>query len=265
MIDVKKIDCFLENIRFMEKKRKVEWLEFDLLESYPHIVHGVFSRHGGVSEGPFATLNLSDSVGDNPEKVKENREAVRKVVALSRICFAKQSHGSNVHRVTAKNCEIVPLADALFTTERNIGLAITHADCQATMFYDPVHEAVAIAHAGWRGSAQNLYARVVDAMHRDIGTQAHNLLVCISPSLGPDHAEFKNYRQELPSDLWKFQTKPNYFDFWEISKKQLTGCGIMDKNIEIAGVCTHCTQNDYFSYRANQSTGRNATVIGMRE
>lgn len=248
----------------MEEKKKLEWLEFDLLEPYPHVVHGVFSRHGGMSHGSFATLNLSDSVGDSPDKVKENREAVRRATGLPKICYALQTHGSNVHRVTAKNLEKIPQADALFTTEKNIGLAITHADCQAAIFYDPVHEAVAIAHAGWKGSAQNLYARVVEAMHRDIGTQAHNLMVCISPSLGPDHAEFKNYKHELPPDLWSFQVKPNYFDFWAISKKQLNGCGISEKNIEIAGVCTHCSQNDYFSYRAHKETGRNATLVGLK-
>ncbi len=248
----------------MEEKKKLEWLEFDLLEPYSHVIHGVFSRHGGRSEGSFATLNLSDSVGDSPDRVKENREAVRRAVGLPKICYALQTHGSNVHRVTAKNLEKIPQADALFTTEKNIGLAITHADCQAAIFYDPVHEAVAIAHAGWKGSAQNLYARVVEAMHRDIGTQAHNLIVCISPSLGPDHAEFKNYKHELPPDLWSFQVKPNYFDFWAISKKQLNGCGIAEKNIEIASVCTLCSQNDYFSYRAHKETGRNATVVGMK-
>ena len=248
----------------MGEKRKVEWLEFNLLEKYPHLVHGVFSKHGGTSSGPFSSLNLSDSVGDHPTSVKENRETIRKAMALSAICFAKQAHGTNIHRVTAKNYNKVPCAVALFTTEKNIGLGVTHADCQAAIFYDPIHEAVAVAHAGWRGSAQNLYARVINAMHREIGTQAHNLLVCISPSIGPDHAEYKNYKQELPSGFWQFQTKPSYFDFWSITQKQLNESGILDKNIEMAGLCTVCNQEDYFSYRASKETGRNATVIGLK-
>jgi len=246
------------------EKRKMEWLEFDLLEPFPHVVHGVFLRHGGASKSPFHTLNLSAEVGDHPDTVKVNREMVRKAINVPTVIYAHQTHGSNVHRVTAKNLEKLPAADALFTTEKNIGLAVTHADCQAAIFYDPVHEAVAVAHSGWKGSAQNIYARVVAAMHQEIGTQAHNLLVCISPSLGPDHAEYKNYKQELPQELWGFQTKPNYFDFWAISKKQLTGCGVLDKNIEISGVCTVCNQSDYFSYRGDKKTGRNVTVIGLK-
>jgi YfiH family protein len=247
------------------EKKKVEWLEFDLLEPYPHVVHGVFLRHGGASKGPFASLNLSSDVGDHPDSVKVNREAVRKATDFAKIIYAQQTHGTNVHRVNAKNFEKSVAADALFTTEKNLGLAVTHADCQAAIFYDPVHEAIAIAHCGWRGTSQNIYSRVVAAMHQEIGTQAHNLLVCISPSLGPDHAEYKNYKHEIPQDFWNLQTKPNHFDFWAISRKQLNACGIPDKNIEVSGLCTVCNANDYFSYRLEKKTGRNVTVAGLKE
>lgn len=245
-------------------KAKIEWIEFDMLEPYPHVVHGVFLRHGGASIGNFSTLNAGNGVGDLPEQIKVNRELIRKTLTVPKIIYAHQTHGANVQRITAKNLDKIPHADALFTTEKNIGLAITHADCQAALFYDPVHEAVGIAHAGWKGSAQNIYARTVEAMQRDIGTQPHNLIACISPSLGPDHAEFKNYKQELPEDFWSFQVKPFYFDFWAISNKQLTECGILEKNIEISGVCTYCNPKDYFSYRREKETGRHATVVALK-
>ena len=246
------------------EKSKIEWIEFDLLEHYPHVVHGVFLRHGGTSEGKFGSLNTGESVGDHPDRVKVNRESIRKVINLPKIVYAHQTHGVGVQRVTAKTLDKVPAADALFTTEKNIGLGVTHADCQAAVLYDPVHEAIAVVHAGWRGSAQNIYARTIEAMQRDIGTQPHNLLVCISPSLGPDHAEYKNYKHELPEDFWSFQVKSNYFDFWAISKKQLSQCGVVDKNIEISGVCTHCNPKDYFSYRRDKETGRHATVVALK-
>lgn len=246
------------------EKAKLEWIEFDLLEAYPHVAHGVFLRHGGTSQKHFASLNLGENVGDHPDCVKVNRESIRKSINVPKIIYANQNHGVNVHRVTAKNWDKIPVADALFTTEKNVGLAITHADCQATIFYDPVHEAVGIVHAGWKGSAQNIYAKMFEAMHRDIGTQPHNLLVCISPSLGPDHAEYKNYKQDFPEELWGFQVKPNYFDFWAISKKQLTACGILEKNIEISEMCTYCNPKEYFSYRRDKDTGRHATVVALK-
>ncbi len=247
------------------EKGKVEWLEFDLLEEYPHIAHGVFLRHGGTSKGNQATLNCSDGTSnDHPDHVKVNREMVKKTIGVPHLIFPHQTHGTNVHRVTAKNLDKSAQADALFTTEKGVGLAVTHADCQAAIFYDPVHEAVGIAHCGWRGSAQNIYARLVDTMRRDIGTQPQNLIVCISPSLGPDHAEFKNYKQELPQEFWEFQVKPTYFDFWAISQKQLAALGIQEKNIEITSICTVCNPKDYFSYRREKDTGRHATVVALK-
>jgi YfiH family protein len=247
-----------------ETLEKLEWLEFDLLNSYPHVAHATFLRHGGVSKGSFSSLNLAHGIGDDPESVKTNREIVRKHLDIAKIIYANQSHGINISRIKQKNLEEMHSADALYTTERNIGLAITHADCQAVIFYDPVHEAIAIAHAGWRGSAQNILARVIQTLHREVGTQAHNLLVCISPSLGPDHAEYKNYKQDFPNDLWNFQAKPNYFDFWAMSKKQLLSCGVNEKNIELSQMCTHCHENDYFSYRRKKETGRHATVVALK-
>ncbi|HSX11474.1 MAG TPA: peptidoglycan editing factor PgeF [Chlamydiales bacterium] len=243
----------------------MEWLEFDQLESFPHVVHGVFLRHGGVSKSPCDTLNLGgDGASDHPDTVKMNRDLVRKALGVDHLIFPHQTHGTNVQRVTLKNLGKTLQADALFTTEKGIALGVTHADCQAAIFYDPVHEAVAVVHSGWRGSVQNIYARTLEAMQREIGTQPQNLLVCISPSLGPDHAEFKNYKQELPQDFWAFQVKPNYFNFWAISRKQLSSLGILDKNIEITETCTVCNPKDYFSYRREKDTGRHGTVVALK-
>jgi YfiH family protein len=245
-------------------KAKLQWLEYDLLEPYPHILHGSFLRHGGVSKGPAASLNLGSGNSDGHEEILENRELVRKALNVSKLIFPHQSHGTNVERITAKTGDKVPHADAIFTTEKNIALGVTHADCQAAIFYDPVHEAIGVVHAGWRGMAQNIYSRMLETMHREIGTQPQNLIVCISPSLGPDHAEYKNYKQELPQDFWPHQVKPNYFDFWAVARKQLSAVGVLDKNIEVAEICTFCNEKDYFSHRREKDTGRNGTIVALK-
>jgi len=246
------------------EKSKLEWLEFDQLEPYPHIVHGVFLRHGGKSIGPYASLNLSADVGDHPDTVKSNRIEIEKAFGAERVVFPCQTHGVNVVRITGVNRSKVHHADALFTTEKNIAIAVTHADCQAAIFYDPAHEAIAVAHAGWRGSVQNIYAKLVEQLKNEVGTKPSDLLVCISPSLGPCHAEFKNYKQELPQDFWPFQVKPHYFDFWKISQMQITGAGVPEKNIEISEVCTFCNTKDCYSHRREAKTGRHATVVVLK-
>lgn len=241
---------------------QLQWLEYKLLKDYAHVAHATFTRHGGVSQGRFASLNLGHSTADHPAHVKENHELVRKTMGVERVIYPHLSHGVGVQRITSLSSAI-PHADAIYTTVPGIGIGVTHADCQAAIFYDPVHEAIAVVHCGWRGNVQNIYARVIETLHSDLGTQAHDLLVCISPSLGPDHAEFKNYKQELPQEFWEFATKPEHFDLWAISRMQLTRAGVLPERIEFAGLCTMCETKDYFSYRVD-NTGRNATVVALR-
>lgn len=244
-------------------KAKLEWLEFDLLKDLPGVAHAVFQRHGGTSAGPFATLNVSDSVGDEPNSVKVNRDLIRRTLNADHIIFPHQQHGTNVVRITQANLHKTHQADVLFTTEKKIALAVAHADCQGVLFFDPVHHAVAVAHVGWRGNVQNLLSSVVEALKTTLHTNPKDLLVCVSPSLGPDHAEFKNYKTEFPKDFWSFQKDPHFFDLWAITASQLSACGIPEKNIEFARVCTACASEDYFSYRNEKKTGRNATVIAL--
>jgi hypothetical protein len=221
-------------------------------------------RHGGVSAGPYASLNASTEVGDHPDSVKANRVQICQALDVEQIVFPHQKQGVDVVRITSGNWTKIHQADALFTTEKNIALAVTHADCQGAIFYDPAHEAIAVVHSGWRGNVQNIYAKVVEQLKTSVGSKPKDLLVCISPSLGPCHAEFKNYKQELPQEFWSFQVKPHYFDFWKISQMQLTGCGIPEKNVEMSQICTFCNTKDYYSYRREAKTGRHATVAVLK-
>lgn len=149
------------------------------------------------------------------------------------------------------------------TDEKNVGLMIKHADCQAAIFYDPLHHAVANVHCGWRGNVKNIYREIVEAMGQRYGSRPQDLLVGISPSLGPQASEFRNYIKELPKSFWEFQIKPLYFDLWEISKQQLMGCGILSHHIEIAKICTFSTPEDCFSYRREKRSGRHATIVAL--
>jgi len=241
---------------------ELSWLEYDVFKSYNEIFNATFSRNGGFSEGKFASLNLSDSVGDNPQHVKKNRELVKEMVNVSCIVFGKQVHGINIVEITKDNKEILHEADGFFTKEKDVALAILHADCQAVILYDPVNEIIAAVHAGWQGLANNIYFAMITALRQKCGTNPKNLLVAISPSLGPQNSEFKNYRKEFPYEFQKFIIKPNYFDLWEVAKDQLLKAGIREENLEIARICNYLNK-DYFSHRRDKECGRNGTLIAM--
>lgn len=239
----------------------IHWLEFDLLTDIPRLKHGVFLRLGGFSQEPYDSLNLSDTVGDNFDDVLQNKQAVANVLNIhpSNLITMCQCHGNQIFQATAP-FKHEPECDALTTTVPGIGLMARHADCQAAILYDPIHHAVATVHSGWRGSAQNIYSKTIQFMQMNYQTNPNDLLVGISPSLGPLDAEFIHYRTELPESFWDFQVVPNYFDFWAISRDQLERCGVLPHHIEIAGISTFAYPDEYFSYRRRKMTGRNGTI-----
>lgn len=243
------------------EKNGIHWLEFDLLSEIPNLKHAVFLRHGGASEGPYASLNLAEHVGDNPEQVAINIRKIENLIPISKWVSSKQNHGITINQIDPASKALE--GDALTTTFPQLALMIHHADCQAAIIYDPRHRAIANVHCGWRGNVQNIYAEVIAYMKKTYHSNPKDLLVCISPSLGPQHSQFVNYRKELPEPFWDFQTKPEYFDLWAISEWQLKNVGVLPSHIEIASICTYANPKDYFSFRRDKITGRHATVVAI--
>ena len=232
----------------------------------PFLFYGTFNRHGGVSQSPWDSNNVSFGLGDNSENVRANREQIKKAIGLKRLVSAKQVHGTKVHVVDEAPGEDLEANafDALITNVPGIGLMIQQADCQAVFLFDPEKKAVGIAHVGWRGTVADIIAETVFTMSQTFSTEPVDIIAAISPSLGPCCAEFVNFRSELPAALHGYQVRPNYFDFWKISRDQLSSTGIRPENIHVAEICTCCNQ-DFFSYRRDRDTGRFASLIGIRE
>ena len=254
-----------------KKQGDLEWLEFDLLADQPQVVHAVFLRHGGMSQDSYATLNVLKGTGDADDHVSYNRGRIQEALQLDGLISARQVHGTNITHIDSF-VEEVPDSDGLMTSQNNLGLLAVHADCQAAIFYDPIQKVVAAVHAGWRGQAHNIYQKAIAKMNHMYGSCPENLLVCISPSLGPDNSEFKNFQEELPEAFWKFQVKPTYFDLWAIAQHQLEMSGVLPHHIEIARLNTYADPTDFFSYRREKVSGRtekitggHATVVALKE
>lgn len=231
------------------------------------IRHGAVSRHGGMSKAPFASNNISFGVGDVQQNVLKNRAAIKKDFGLKSLVSAHQVHGEKLFHVDEDVPEdfIADGYDALITAEKGIGLMIGHADCQAVMMYDHDNKVVAAIHNGWRGSVANIIRQTIKVLEEKYGTSASRLVTGVGPSLGPCCSEFINYTKELPPDLWPFQVKDNYFDFWQITRHQLLQCGVVEDAIHVSGICTSCSP-DFYSYRracrrGNGVTGRNGSLI----
>lgn len=230
-----------------KKQNRFEWLEFELLQSFPEVKHGVF---------------LHVDLGE--KGLKQDQEEVFNLFGVSGIKL-KQVHKDKILEIKKAPPQLTLHEgfDGMVTKEKGVGLLIRHADCQPAIFYDPVTQSLANVHCGWRGSALNIYKKTIDTMKRLYGVNPEDLRVCIGPSLGPKHAEFIHFRKELPKDFWSYQVTPTYFDFWAISEWQLQECGVPHDQIEVARQCTYGDPS-LFSYRRTKPTPHHGTVASVK-
>ena len=248
------------------------YYQFQHLAAFPEIQHGIFLREPGCSDPPFHGLNVSYSVGDDPRRVAANRQRIARCMQANQLVFAAQVHGTLVVVIdglspteAAARKASAPVGDALVTDRPGAFLAISVADCQSILIYDPRRRVVANVHSGWRGSVAGLVGRSLAVMGEHFGCDPADVHVGIGPSLGPCCAEFKNYRQEIPAELWSYRRDSLRFDFWAMSRDQLIAAGVPSDQIEVSGLCTKCLKDLFFSYRAEKTTGRFAGVIGLRQ
>ena len=154
--------------------------------------------------------------------------------------------------------------DAIISNQSNIAVMAKSADCQTIILFDPVKRVVSNVHCGWRGNTLNIAADVVARMKSDFQCKPSHILAAIGPSLGPCCAEFVTHGEIFPKNFDRFMVRRNYFDLWRLSRWQLLEAGLKKENIEVAGICTRCRTDLFYSYRAEGATGRFATVVMLK-
>jgi YfiH family protein len=226
--------------------------QFENLAQCPSIDHGIFTRNTGHSQPPFSSLNVSYGIGDEDKAVAGNRELISGIMGRGEMTY--------IH-VAARPL----IADAVVTDRSENYLVVQVADCQAVLMYEPTRQVVANVHSGWRGSIHNIIGRTVDTMRQNFGCRPDGILAGIGPSLGPCCAEFINFETEIPKEFWGYKDSDDHFDFWALSSDQLMKAGVPERNIESSQMCTRCRAEEFYSYRAEKTTGRFAAVIGLKK
>ena len=247
------------------------YFRFGLFDPYPELAHGAFTRAGGVSPPPYEGLNLGFVPGDDEANVRKNRDLAAEALGFEQLASVGQVHEDRTLVVRAEEglnprCRgEAPMGfDALITSDPGVGLMVSLGDCQGVLLYDPETGALGVVHSGWRGSVRNVLGRTVERMVEEFNVRPSDLLAGIGPSLGPCCAEFINYKTELPESFHDYR-HGLYFDFWAISRDQLTAAGLRPDRIEVSGICTKCGTEGFFSYRRNKVGGRFGLIAGRRE
>jgi len=258
----------------------IRYFSFDSLTE-AGVTNAAFTRFGGVSPEPWASLNVGGTVGDDFERVLENRRRSFRALGcpFDSLFDVWQVHGTKVvsthapHPVGASHVK----ADVILTDRPGVTLFMRFADCVPIFLYDPVHRVIGLAHAGWLGTIQFVAAHAIKNMRACYGSIPKDILVGIGPSIGPDHYQvgsevIQRVRQAFGSDadllllnISKSGVKSNaQFDLWSANILALKQVGV--KFIEASGICTACNTNDWYSHRAEKGrTGRFGALMALRE
>jgi len=206
------------------------------------------TRRGGVSEGPFASLNLGSWTDDDPERVRANRAAVERLGG-GRLAQVHQVHGTRVIEARPRpEGAPPPDADGQVTSARGIAPMALTADCLPVALVAP--EAVAMVHAGWRGLAGGVLAEGADAL-RALG--ASRIAAAIGPGAGPCCYEVG------PEVHAAFGTSGRTIDLKALARERLEAAGVAE--VHDCGLCTICDPERFFSHRRDDGvTGRQAGI-----
>jgi YfiH family protein len=244
------------------------------LIAIPNVRHAFFGREGGLSEGPFASLNLSDTNGDDPAVVADNRKLVTAALGFDphRLALLKQTHSPRVVTITGPHSGPRVEADAMVSARSGMALGILTADCTPILLADPVAGVVGAAHAGWRGAADNIISATLAAM-AELGAEPPRIIAAIGPTIsGANYEVGEQFKADFlalhPGSEHRFSQPPEgqaHFDLPGFVADQLTAAGV--NTVDKVGGCTYADPARYFSHRyathARTTTGRQIAIIGL--
>lgn len=271
-----------DNVLTLCEKAGVPFLQFNALNECGIVTHGFSTRMGGVSEGIYASMNLSYTRGDKEEAVTENfvRFARALEVCPEDYVFSDQTHTTNIRVVTeadrgkgfvrARDYQDI---DGLVTNVKGLVLSTFYADCVPLYFVDLKQKAIGLSHSGWKGTVGKIGRKTVETMEREYGSKPEDILVAIAPSIcrecyevSEDVAvEFKKiFPKEKHGKIMDDKGNGKYqLDLWECNKRILLDAGIRKENLSVTNICTCCNSDLLFSHRASQGKRGNLGAFLM--
>ena len=253
---------------------QIKYYTFDLFAG-AEIVHGVFTRRGGVSPAPWDALNAGLTVGDDPNNVLENK--LRSFKALDRdyasVFDSWLVHDTGVLFVEEPRLAEVltpPQGDIILTDNPDVTLFMRFADCVPILLYDPVRRVVGLAHGGWMGTVRQVGAAAVEAMTARYGSNPADIKAAIGPSISPEKYEVgvdvvrqvqAVFAEDAAALLPRFNGS-THFDLWAANRLVLEQTGVGE--VAVSGICTASNLGDWYSHRAEGGkTGRFGVLIGL--
>lgn len=224
------------------------------------------SRQGGFSQAPYDSFNLAMHVGDDAMTVAKNRQLLNPFLPSEPV-WMNQVHGITVLDAAKSSC--LENADASFSRQKNVVCVTMTADCLPLLMCDKNGTVVAAAHAGWRGLCDG----VIEATIEKMAVPPEDILVWLGPAMGPESFEvgeevrqaFLTHDAQAEKAFKKLNAEKWLCDLYALAKQRLNAIGI--QQIYGASInenfCTFQQQDQFFSFRRDQTTGRMASLIWL--
>jgi len=251
----------------------LRYYTFELLDEFP-VQQAVLTRRGGVSPAPWAALNLGGTVGDDPQRVRENRGLALRTIGreMDSLYDVWQVHSAEVVCTDRPRPPDVRhlQADAILTDAPGVTLFMRFADCVPILLYDPVRQVVGLVHAGWQGTIKRIISAAVQTMQARYTSHPQDIQAGIGPSIGLHHYQIgpdvaSQVRGAFGEDAAGLLTSRNgslCFDLWQANRLLLEQSGV--RHIQVSGICTACHLDDWYSHRGEHGkTGRFGALIGL--
>lgn len=252
----------------------------EALDKAGGVSHGFSTREGGITvDPPKASLNLSWTRCGSPEEVIANFKIFAEGAGIDYddMAVVNHEHGANVLRIAHEHRgrgfykDPLPPCDGIITDDPTVTLVTSHADCGAYFFYDPVHRAIGMAHAGWKGTLLRIGAEMARRMAEEFDTDPSDIIAATGPCICRDCFE-------VDADLGeKFQSefgypgisRPGrqgkaYVDLELAAAVQFVEAGIRPESITLMNACTYENRQHFFSHRRDKGiTGSMAAYIKL--
>lgn len=236
-----------------------------IFEKYSEISFAFSTKIGLNREAPFY-FNMSKSVGDDNNIVEENRKQFFSSIGLtsSQIAFQKQVHGNEISIVERPGLQ--GTSDAMISKQKNIGLAISTADCTPIFVYDPLQKLIAAIHSGWRSTKEKIVKKTLQRLSSDFLSNPADLLVYIGPSISQKNYEVSKEFENHFDKKYLIEKNDKYLlDLKSANADMLIEFGVKRENLGISELCTY--ESDFLhSYRRDgKISGRAFGVIALSE
>lgn len=252
----------------------------EALDKAGGVSHGFSTREGGITvDPPKASLNLSWTRCGSSEEVIANFKIFAEGAGIDYddMAVVNHEHGANVLRIAHEHRgrgfykDPLPPCDGIITDDPTVTLVTSHADCGAYFFYDPVHRAIGMAHAGWKGTLLRIGAEMARRMAEEFDTDPSDIIAATGPCICRDCFEVdadlgEKFQSEFGYPGISRPGRPGkaYVDLELAAAVQFVEAGIRPESITLMNACTYENRQHFFSHRRDKGiTGSMAAYIKL--